>query len=422
MSLGRRFPRLQVGGLWRHADFLKLWSGQTFSVFGTMVGGTALSFTAILFLHATPFQMGVFHAMQIIPALLVGLLAGAWVDRLARRPLMIAADLGRALILFSIPLAAFGGLLRMELVYLAALVTSILGIFFDVAYQSYLPGLVGREAVVEGNSKLSASASVAEFAGFSLGGWLVQLFTAPVAVLIDAFSFVVSALTLGLIRTREPRFAAQQASEQAPDIRREVADGLRAVARHPLLRASAAAVLLREIAMGMYGAQVVLFMSQGLGFNPGVLGMIWAVGGLASFLGAVMAPYAARWLGAGRAMALGLAGYAGFILLVPLAQGATLLSALLLIAQQFGDGLYVVYEVNQVSLQQEVTDELLLGRVNASIRFLALGGGLLGALVGGWLGELLGVRGVLLLGGCGTLLAALRLGFSPLWGYAGQKS
>ncbi|HSH81711.1 MAG TPA: MFS transporter, partial [Herpetosiphonaceae bacterium] len=149
-------------GLWRHHDFLRLWIGQTISVFGSMVGGTAMSFTAILVLHATPFQLGVLGTMQLVPGFLTGLAAGAWVDRLRRRPILIAADLGRALALGTIPLAALLDLLRIEQLYIVAFAVSILTIFFDVAYQSYLPSLVGRDELVEGNSKLSASAAVSE--------------------------------------------------------------------------------------------------------------------------------------------------------------------------------------------------------------------------------------------------------------------
>ena len=408
-----RITHPQFTGLWRHPDFMRLWSGQTFSVFGSMIGGTAMSFTAILFLHATPLQMGIFQAMQIIPAFLTGLIAGVWVDRLARKPIMIAVDIGRALVLATVPLAALLGMLRIEQIYLVALVVSILTIFFDIAYQSYLPGLVGKDEVMDGNSKLSASASVAEFGGFSLAGWLVQLLTAPFAILVDAFSFVVSALTLGSIRAREPaRVPGQQ-----PHLRREITEGLAAVRSHPMLRASAFTILVRELAGGMYGAQVVLYVSQGLGFNPGVLGMIWAVGGFSSFFGAVLVRRAARWLGAGKAMAAGLAIFALSMLLVPAASGVTLISVLLLIFQQMGDGFYVVYEVNQLSMQQAVVEEKILGRVNATFRFLALGGSLVGALLGGLLGELIGVRSVLVLGGGGMLLAALWIFLSPLRGY-----
>jgi MFS family permease len=396
--------------LWRHGDFLRLWSGQTISVFGSMVGGTAMTFTAILFLHATPFQMGLLNSMQIVPAFLAGLFAGAWVDRLRRRPLLIGADLGRALVLSSIPLAAVLGWLRIEQVYGVALLISILSLVFDVAYQSYLPGLVGTPHVMEGNSKLTASAAVAEFGGFSIAGWLVQAFTAPFAILIDAASFVVSAVTLGLIQTRE----AEVEPEEHPDMRREIVEGLKAVLHHPLLRASGGAILATGLHGGVYGALVVLFMSQGLGFNPGLLGMTWAVGGISSLLGASLAPRVTRRLGRGTVMIGGLcvAGITG--LLIPLASGANLVSVLLLIAAQLGDGFYVAYEINQVSLRQSIAGERMLGRVNATMRFVELGAILLGSLAGGLLGEAIGVRPALVIGACGTLLAALIVALSPL--------
>jgi len=398
-------------GLWRHADFLRLWSGQTISVFGSMVGGAAMSFTAILALGATPFQMGVLNATQLVPGFLAGLFAGAWVDRVRRRPLLIGADLGRALVLATIPLAALLRILRIEQVYLVALVVSILSIIFNVAYQSYLPSLIGKEDLLDGNSKLSASAAVAEFGGFSIAGWLVQALTAPFAILIDAASFGVSALTLGLIRRREPP-AAPPAGR--PSLGREISEGLKAVLEQPLLRASAAAMLAHELAGGMYGALVVLYMSRGLGFNPGLLGMIWAVGGASSFIGAALAPRFTARLGFGPTLAAGL-GVAGLTsLLIPLASGATLLSAALLAGAQLGDGFYTVYEINEVSLRQGIAPEGVLGRVNATFQFISLGSALAGSLAGGALGEALGTRPVLVIGAGGTLLAALYLAFSPI--------
>jgi MFS family permease len=401
---------IDLTGLWNHADFLRLWSGQTISAFGSMVGGTAMSFTAILFLHATPFQMGLLSAMELLPAFLVGLLAGAWADRLRRRPLLIAADVCRALALVTIPIAAVAGVLRIEQVYLVGLVVSILTITFDVAYESFLPSLVGPEHIIEGNSKLLASAAVAEFGGFSLGGWLVQLFTGPMAILIDAGSFIVSAVTLKLIRFPEPKIIPAE----HPDLRREIGEGLKIVWQNPLLRASAFSVLVREISGGIYGALVVLYMSQGLGFDPGVLGMIWAVGGVSSFLGAALAPRLTRWLRPGLAMAGGLAVFGLSQLLVPLASGATLLSAVFLVGQQMGDGFYVLYDINLVSLRQSITSEHMLGRVNATVQFVAIGATLAGSLLGGWLGDVVGVRPMLALAGCGTILSAVVLGLSPV--------
>jgi predicted MFS family arabinose efflux permease len=369
-----------------------------------------MSFTAILVLSATPVQLGVLTSMELVPAFLIGLLAGAWVDRLRRRPLLIGADLGRALALATVPLAAVLGLLHIGQIYLVALVVSILTIFFDVAYQSYLPGLVGVEGLVEGNSKLSASAAVAEFGGFSIGGWLVQIFTAPFAILIDAGSFVISAISVWLIRAREPVLTPQQ----HPNMRREIADGLKTVIHQPLLRASAVSVLFRGLAGGIYGALVVLYMSRGLGFNPGILGMIWAVGGISSFLGAAFAPRISRRLGSGPAMVLGMGVFGLCSFFVPLASGATLLSAAFLIVAQLGDGFYILYEINLVSLRQSITPEQILGRVNASTQFINLGATLIGSLVGGLLGQAAGVRPILVMGTCFTLLSAAALALSPI--------
>jgi MFS family permease len=402
----------KLSGLWRHPDFLRLWSGQTISVFGSMIGGTAMTFTAILFLHATPFQMGLLNAMQIVPAFAAGLFAGAWVDRLHRRPLLILADVGRALVLASIPLAALLGLLHITQVYLVALVVSILSIFFDVSYQSYLPALVGKEDLVEGNSKLSASAAVAEFGGFSIGGWLVQMLTAPLAILIDAASFLVSAFSVWRIRTPElPPVPAEH-----PDLRREIGDGIKSVWRHPLLRASGLVVLVLGLANGVYGAVVVLFMSRGLGFDPGVLGMTWAVGGISSLLGATLSPRVTRRVGAGRVMLVGLLASALTSTLIPLSSGPTFLSLVLMIAAQLGDGFFVAFEINNLSFRQGVVEPHMLGRVNATMHFISLGASLLGALAGGGLGEWIGIRPTLFVGAFGTLLAALALGFSPLRG------
>ena len=401
---------MRASGLWRHADFLRLWSGQTISVFGSMIGGTALSFTAILFLHATPTQLGVLGAMQIAPALLAGLFAGAWVDRLRRRPLLIAADIGRALVMATLPLAAVLGGLHIAHVFAVAFATGILTMLFDVAYQAYLPALVGKPDLVEGNSKLSASAAVAESAGFGVAGWLVQALTAPVAVLIDAASFVVSAVTLGMIRTREPPVVRQE----RPNMYREIAEGLRTVWRHEMLRSLATVELLHNLAGGVWAALVVLYMSRGLGFDPGVLGMIWAVGGVSSFVGAALAPRVTRRLGPGPAMVSGLATFGLSQLLVPLASGATALSAVLLLVQQLGDGFYTIYAINEVSLRQCLVSERLLGRVNATIRSLGLAAVLVGSLLGGLLGEALSVRLMLAVAAGCTLAAAGTLALSPL--------
>jgi len=195
--------RRHFTGLWRHADFMRLWTGQTISGFGSLIGATAIAFTAILVLHATPFQLGILAAVRLAPGFLTGLIAGAWVDRLRRRPILICADIGRGLLLATIPLAAILQRLHIEQLYIVTFFVGILSTFFDVAYESYLPSLIGRDQLIEGNSKLSASASAAEFGGLAVAGWLVQLFTAPLTILIDAVSFAVSAISISLVRTPE---------------------------------------------------------------------------------------------------------------------------------------------------------------------------------------------------------------------------
>ena len=412
--------RLKLTGLWRHADFMRLWSGQTISVFGSMIGGTALDFTAILFLGATPVQLGVLSAMKIMPGLLAGLFAGVWVDRLHRRPLLIAADVGRALVLATLPLAALLGALHITQVYVVALLISVLTIFFDVAYQSYLPTLVSKRELLEGNSKLSASAAVAEFGGFGVAGALVQALTAPFAILIDAASFVVSAVTLGMIRTREAVMVpATEAVE--PNLYGEIGEGLKTVWGQPLLRASAAVELLHNLGGGVFAALVVLYMSRGLGFNPAVLTPIWAIGGISSFVGAALAPRVSLRLGAGLAMALGL-GIAGISsIFIPLASGATLLSGVCLGIAQLGDGFFTLYQVNVVSLWQRIADERLLGRVNATMKFIAMAATLAGSLLGGVLGQAGGVRATLAGAVSATLLAAVVVGVSPVRRYEPEK-
>ncbi len=405
-----RIKPFKRSGLWLHTDFLRLWTGQTVSVFGSMIGGTAMTFTAILFLEATPFHMGLLSAMQIVPAFLIGLFAGAWVDRLPRRPLLVGADIGRALVLASIPLAAALGVLSIVQLYLVALLVSVFGIFFDLAYQSYLPGLVGKDHLVEGNSKLTASAAVAEFGGFGIAGWLVQIFTGPLAILIDAGSFLLSAAAVGAIRA--PELAVP--IETAPNMRGEIVEGIKTVWHHPLLRASALVTLFESLAGGVYGAVVVLFMSRELGFDPGVLGMTWAVGGISALAGAALVQRANRRLGVGNVMFIGLLipiFTSGTILL---ANGPTLFSLLILILLQFGDGFNVAYEINNISFRQGITEERLLGRVNATIRFLTLGAAMTGALVGGALGGAIGIRLTMAVGIFISVLAVITLGLSPL--------
>ena len=398
-------------GLWRHPDFVKLWAGETISVFGSLIGRTALHFTAILVLDARPFEVAALLALGIVPELIFAPFVGVWVDRLRRRPIMIAADVGRAALLASIPLAYAFDALTMEQLYVVAFLTGILSICFEVAYQSYLPSLIKREELLEGNSKLKASDSAAEVGAFGAAGWLVQLFTGPVAILIDAVSFLFSAFYIKRITKTESPPAPE---EERTGMLREAKEGIQTILGNAFLRTTIVSECLNHFAFGMFGAAFGLYVIRVLDFQPGVLGMIYAVGGVSSLFGAVFAARAASRLGIGPAMVSGLAVIGASMLLVPLAQGAAILAAAFLVAQQLGDGGFVVYSINEVSLRQTITPDRLLGRVNAGFELCAHGVLLVGILAGGALGETLGLRGTLAVGAGAMLVAALWLAASPV--------
>ena len=404
--------RIRFDGLWRHPDFVKLWTGQTISVFGSLITGTALPFTAILVLDASPIEVALLSASNHVPGVIFGLGAGVWVDRLRRRPVMIAADLGRAAILMTIPIAYFLDALTLAQLYAVALGAASLTIFFDVAYQAYLPTLVSRDELVEGNSKLAATASVSEFAGFGVSGWLVQIFSGPAAVLVDSVSFVVSAVFVRSIRTAEP---LPPPAETRTGILTEAADGLRAVMRDPTLRALAIAEPFNAAGSGMFFATYMIFVTRGLDFEPGVLGVIFGLGGVSSLVGAMAAGPAARRFGTGATIIAGIAMMGVSMYFIPIAQGATLAAAGLLIAQQlFGDGMYMIFDINATSLRQAIAPERVLGRVTAFMRILGLSSVLAGILIGGTIGETIGLRAALTVGASSMIVCATLLFFSPI--------
>lgn len=398
-------------GLWHHADFMKLWTGQTISQFGSMITREALPFTAVLLLDATPGQMGLLIAAGAAPVLLFGLIAGVWVDRVRRRPLLIAADLLRALLLLSIPAAWFLGLLRIEQLYLVTLLTSGLTLLFDVGYQSYLPALVQRERLVEGNSKLGLSASVAEIAGPAVGGGLVQLISAPLAVLVDALSFLVSALLLGRIRTAEVTPAQSTAR---PALRHEIAAGLRVIRQQPLLRALASRSALFYLSLNLIGPVYGLYVLDQLGLPPALVGLITAAGGAAGLTGALLAERVPQRVGFGPTLVGALVVVPLATLLIPLADGPLPAVLTMLLAAQIGDVALAIFSINELSLRQAVTPDHLLGRVNSCMRLIETGVGPVGALLGGALGALIGLRATMVVGAAGMLLAAVWLGLSQV--------
>ena len=403
-------PRRSV--LFRHRDFMKLWAGETVSLFGTRMGDVAISFAAVIALKATPLQIGLLAAAGTVPTLVMSLFVGVWVDRLRRRPILIATDLARTIVLGTIPLAAIFGALRMTQLYAGMLIDAVFDLFFSVAYRSYLPSLVNREDLVDANSKLTASAGVAEAGGFGLAGWLVQWLTAPFAILIDAISFLASALAIALIRTPEP-VPAPRARDSS--VAREIADGARLIFSDQRLRAFGVNAILGGFSNSLVSTVYMLFVVNSLGFKPGVLGMIFAVGGAGSILGALAAERTANAFGTGTAICAGLAIDGVALMLLPIAHGSGYISVALLVAQQLiGDSAATIYFINSVSLIQAITPRPMLGRVNASLRFLTLGSVLIGQLVAGVAGGLIGLRATIALGAAGLWIAAGILAISEV--------
>ena len=399
-------------GLWRHPDFLKLWSGETISLFGTQVTALALPLTAALVLKASPAEMGFLATVEFLPFLVLSLFAGVWVDRLTRRPILIIADIGRGFLLGTIPAAFFLNVLSIELLYVVGLLTGVLTVFFDVAYMSYLPALVERDQLVEGNGKLEVSRSVAQISGPGLAGTLIQVVSAPVAVLIDAVSYFMSAFFIGLIK--KPEVKEVRSLFEKKNIWREIGEGLGIVFGNPVLRSIAGCTATTNLFGNVLQVVFTLYMVNELKLEPFVIGLIFAVSSIGGLLGAFGANWAAKRFGLGRAI-VGSASLGFFYLLVPLASGPWIITVPLLTLAQFVISFSgTIYNINQVSLRQAITPDRLQGRMNASMRFVVWGTIPIGALVGGFLGETFGLRPTLLIGAIGTSLGFLWVLFSPV--------
>ena len=392
--------------LWYIPDFRRLWAGRTISLLGSQVTFLALPLVAIVSLHATPFQMGTLGATSGIPTVLFGLFIGVWIDRHRRRPVLIATDLGRALLLLCIPVAVLAGILHLALLLLVAFLVGILTLIFDVAAQAFLPTLIPREQLIEANSKLEISRSAAEIAGPGVAGGLVQLMTAPFALIADAASFVVSALLLAGIRVSETPVPRGTDSR----VRAEIGEGVRWVLRHPVLQPLTGATAILAFFNSLLEAVYLLYLTRTLGLAPAILGTIFAIGGVGFLLGALVAERVARRVGTGPTLVVALALVGLADLAAPLVGGGSRVVAPILVGAQccFGLGL-IVFTITTASLRQESTPDWLQGRMNATVRLLVQGLTPLGALVGGVLGQSVGLRPTLFVAVGGELLAALWL-------------
>jgi MFS family permease len=392
--------------LWREPDFVRLWSAATVTNFGSMITQLAVPFAAIQVLGADAAEIGVLRALVLVPGFALGLFAGAWLDRLRRRPVLIGSDLVRGLLYASVAGAAAAGWLTMGWLYAVAFAAGISSFVFHVARDAYLPTLVRREALVSANARLRGGEAASEGAGFGVGGWLVQLLGAPQALLVDAATFFASALLLVSIRAPEPPPAPRPRRRTARAAWDEIAEGMVVVLRHPVLRPLAIAGALLATSWQITAVVYLLFLDD-LGYGAGWLGVVFATGSVSSLLGSLAARPLGRRLGARGAMTAGLAVHAFSMTLVALVPGPGALGYALLVAQQLGDGGEVVFSVHGSSYRQAAIPHELQGRAAASFAFLAQGGMLLGTVAGAILGEALGSRATLAVGAAGMILAAL---------------
>ncbi|MFD7866740.1 MFS transporter [Streptomyces sp. NPDC059783] len=394
-------------GLWHHRDFRRLWAGQTVSLLGSRVTELALPVTAIVLLDAGPAQLGLLNSAQYLPVLCVTLFAGVLADRVRRRPLLIAANLGRAAILTAVPLLAWLGGLGVWALCAVAFATGVLTALFDVAYQAYVPSLVAKERLVEGNSKLQASRSVAETAGQGLGGTLIQVLTAPVAILVDCLGYLFSAAML--LRIRTPEEPPARAEGIRPSVRREIVAGLRMTLNSRLLRVIMVHASLYNLLWDVVLVVFPLYGIRVLHLGPAGLGVIIAAGSIGAFGGALSAGRLGERLGTGRAMVFGMLVASAATLLLPLAPGSGSTTGQVLLGAGYvlnGFGI-AVFNIHSITLRQATVPPELIGRVSATFRFLTWAVIPLGGLLGGLLAAAAGPRTALALTAGGLTAAAL---------------
>ena len=405
--------RRQLTGLWQHTDFVRLWVGSTVSGIGSQITFLALPLAAVLTLDATPLQMGLLAAAGSIPALIFGLGTGVWVDRVKKRPVMILADYGRALLICTIPVAAIFQLLNIWHLYFVALAMGTFNMLFAVASRSMIPALVGRDELVEANSKLEIGRSAAQVVGPGIAGILIRVLGAPIALVVDAVTFVVSSVAVQTIRTPEPE-AAPSTGETS--FIREAMVGLRLIARSQVLLPIAAVVAGLSIFNAMFESVWLLYVSQSLGIGPLAFGTMFSVSSVGFLAGAFVSAKVIRWAGAGRALVLGVVVLGLTDMATPLVGGPVIVTTVILTTAMFFFGIgATIYNVSQVSMRQAYTPLRLQGRVHGAMNTLEVGLVPIGALIGGVMGEVIGLRPTLFIGAAGEMLGIIWLVFTPVW-------
>lgn len=388
-----------------HRDFRLLLAGQATSQLGTQVSGVAIPLLAVLTLQASPFEVGLVSASSTLAFALIGLPAGAWLDRWPRRPILIGSDLARATLLATIPLAALFGVLTIAQLVVVSLLAGFARVLFDVGYQSYIPSVIGRDKVLAGNSTMETIRASGQIVGPGLGGVLVTLVGAAAVVLLQAVTFVISAISLWAIRVREPIIPIQP---DRPRLWGQICEGLAFVGRNRILRATAITSAAGNFSFAVASAVSFIFMVRELHLSAAALGIIIAAGSVTVMAGAALTPWLSRLVGSARVIWLSLAVTGPLTLLAPLAQPGWLV-ALMIASIAAGELGQIIYAITNVSLRQRLCPDHMLGRVNATMRFLIMGLFPVGALTGGLLGEAVGLRATLWIAGGIVLLSPITL-------------
>jgi MFS family permease len=401
--------------LLRDPDFLKLWTGQTVSAFGTQITILAVPILAALALKVSPFEFGLLATIEFLPVVVLSLPAGVWVDRLRRRPILIWGDLGRAISLLSIPIAFALNVLTIWQLYAVVFVNGCLTVFFDVAYQSYLPSIVERDQLVDGNAKLELTRAASQRLGPGLAGVVISLLTAPFAILIDAVSYAVSAVFVTWIRRAEPPPEPHdEANGPRPSIRGEIRIGLRYVTGHRVLRALALTVALGYLFSTIADSILILFLVTERQFSPALIGLAFTLGSIGVITGALFTSRLTRVVGVGPMIVLAAVAEGLSWLPVAIAPDSLLflgLTTTIVALSFFG----MAWNVNAMSLRQAITPAGMRGRMNATMRFISWGTIPVGYAVGGFLGGVIGLHNTIWVGALGALLAFVPVLISPIW-------
>jgi MFS family permease len=395
----------------RNPSFLLLWVGQAVSEIGSAVTGLVIPLFAVATLDASTVEVGVLKSCATVAVLFTSIPAGVFIDRHAKRPVMIICDAGRALALASIPVMALVGSVTMVQLYIVSVATGVLTFIFGVAYHAYYPSIVQRGDLGEANSKIASTEAFARVSGPGIGALLFSLFRAPAAILVDVATFLVSVVTLALIRTPEERVAPDPTAKRTP-MRREMRDGVRLVFADRVLSSTAVTTIASVFCLCMTDAVFVYFLIHSLHMATGIVGVVYAVGEVGGLVAAILARRIMRAIGTGRIMWIAvLASPAGFLAAVATPGSAIVMTSLFMI---FSSTRFVLFDVAQYSYRQTVSPADSLGKVTSTIR-LAIGiAAAAGALIGGWLGDVIGARETIALAIALTCVAAVPVLVSPL--------